>query len=75
MKRLTSHELDSYNEPGCNNCSAYCYECCAHDGYIKNCIKRLTWVRLAEIEDILGEDYNLSIINNLINGMYKDEQM
>lgn len=29
--------------------------------------------RLAEIEDILGEDYNLSIIDNLINGMYKNE--
>lgn len=75
MKRLTNHELDWYNEPGCNYCSAYCYEGCVQDNYTKDCVQRLTWLRLAEIEDILGEDYNLSIINNLINGMYKNEQM
>ena len=28
MKRLTNHELDWYNEPGCNYCSAYCYAGC-----------------------------------------------
>ena len=64
MKRLTNHELDWYNEPGCNHCSAYCYECCVHDGYIKECIQRLTWLRLVEIEDILGEEYDLEMLKN-----------
>lgn len=64
MKRLTNHELDWYNEPGCNYCSAYCYECCVHDGCIKECVRRLTWLRLAEIEDILGDEYDLQILKN-----------
>ena len=64
MKRLTSHELDNYNEPGCNNCSAYCYECCVQDNYVKNCIRRLTWIRLSEIEDILGDNYDLQMLKN-----------
>ena len=64
MKRLTNHERDWYNEPGCNYCSAYCYECCVHDGYIKECVQRLTWLRLVEIEDILGDEYDLQMLKN-----------
>lgn len=64
MKRLTNHERDWYNEPGCNHCSAYCYAGCVQDNHTKECIRRLTWLRLVEIEDILGEEYDLQMLKN-----------
>ena len=64
MKKLTNHELDWYNEPGCNHCSAYCYESCVQDNFVKDCLRRLIWLRLSEIEDILGEEYDLEMLKN-----------
>lgn len=51
MERLTNHEMDSYNELGCDLCSAYCYEMCKQDDAVKDCAKRLRNIRLAAYED------------------------
>ena len=66
MKRLTTHEEEDYNQPGCNDCTDYCWRCCKESGEIDECIKRLTWIRLLEIEDILGEDYGLDRLRALV---------
>lgn len=51
MERLTNHEMDNYNEPGCDLCSAYCYEMCKIDDAVKDCAKRLRNICLAAYED------------------------
>ena len=52
MERLTDHGMDDYNEPGCDLCSAYCYEMCKQDDAVKDCAERLRNIRLATYEDI-----------------------
>lgn len=66
MERLTTHEGEDYNQPGCNNCTDYHWRCCKESDEIDECIKRLTWIRLLEIEDILGEDYDLDRLRELV---------
>ena len=66
MERLTSHESENYNQPGCNTCSDYRWRSCKESGEITDCIKRLTWVRLCSIEDILGDDYDLDRLRELV---------
>ena len=51
MSRLTDHEWDDYNEPGCQDCSAYAYDCCRVDNAISDCHRRLIYNRLAAYED------------------------
>lgn len=66
MKRLTDHENEHYNQPGCNSCSDYRWRSCKESGEIYDCIQRLTWLRLLDIEDILGDDYDLSRLRALV---------
>lgn len=66
MKRLTDHENEHYNQPGCNSCSDYRWRSCKESGEIDDCIQRLTWLRLLDIEDILGEDYGLDRLRALV---------
>ena len=51
MKRLTDHSLDNYNDPGCQNCSDYCWRCCKEDDAVDDCAQRLIYNRLAAYED------------------------
>ncbi len=51
MERLTNHEMDNYNELGCDLCSAYCYEMCNADDAVRDCAKRLRNIRLAAYDD------------------------
>lgn len=66
MERLTDHENEHYNQPGCNSCSDYRWRSCKESGEIDDCIQRLTWLRLLDIEDILGDDYDLSRLRDLV---------
>lgn len=66
MERLTSHEGENYNQPGCNDCSDYQWRCCRESGEITDCTQRITWIRLMEIEDILGDDYDLTRLRELV---------
>lgn len=66
MERLTDHENEHYNQPGCNSCSDYRWRSCKESGEIDDCIQRLTWLRLLDIEDILGDDYNLDLLRKLV---------
>lgn len=66
MERLTDHENEHYNQPGCNSCSDYRWRSCKESGEIDDCIQRLTWLRLLDIEDILGDDYNLDRLRELV---------
>ena len=50
-ERLTDHELDNYNDPGCQNCSDYCWRSCKEDDAVKDCAQRLIYNRLAAYED------------------------
>ena len=51
-ERLTDHELDNYNDPGCQNCSDYCWRSCKEDDAVKDCAQRLIYNRLAAYEDL-----------------------
>lgn len=76
MKRLTTHKNENYNQPGCNDCSDYRWRNCKKSGEIKDCIQRLTWIRLLGIEDILGDEYNLDRLKQLLeacNGLEPNE--
>lgn len=66
MERLTDHENEHYNQPGCNSCSDYRWRSCKESGEIDDCIQRLTWLRLLDIEDILGDDYDLDRLRELV---------
>ena len=66
MERLTTHKNENYNQPGCNDCSDYRWRNCKKSGEIKDCIKRLTWIRLLVIEDIIGNDYDLDRLRELV---------
>lgn len=66
MKRLTDHENEHYNQPGCNSCSDYRWRSCKESGEIDDCIQRLTWLRLLAIEDILGDNYDLDHLRELV---------
>lgn len=66
MERLTDHENEHYNQPGCNSCSDYRWRSCKKSGEIDDCIQRLTWLRLLDIEDILGDDYDLDRLRELV---------
>lgn len=66
MERLTDHENEHYNQPGCNSCSDYRWRSCKESGEIDDCIQRLTWLRLLDIEDILGDDYDLGRLRELV---------
>lgn len=66
MERLTDHENEHYNQPGCNSCSDYMWRSCKESGEIDDCIQRLTWLRLLDIEDILGDDYDLDRLRELV---------
>lgn len=65
MKRLTTHEQENYNQPGCNDCSDYRWRSCQESGEIDDCTQRLTWIRLLAIEDILGDEYDLDRLREL----------
>ena len=71
MERLTDHENEHYNQPGCNSCSDYRWRSCKESGEIDDCIQRLTWLRLLDIEDILGDDYDLDRLRELVE-TYRD---
>jgi len=66
VERLTDHENEHYNQPGCNSCSDYRWRSCKESGEIDDCIQRLTWLRLLDIEDILGDDYDLDRLRELV---------
>lgn len=66
MERLTDHENEHYNQPGCNSCSDYRWRSCKESGEIDDCIQRLTWLRLLDIEDILGDDYDIDHLRALV---------
>lgn len=66
MERLTDHENEHYNQPGCNSCSDYRWRSCKESGEIDDCIQRLTWLRLLDIEDILGDEYDLDRLRKLV---------
>lgn len=66
VERLTDHENEHYNQPGCNSCSDYRWRSCKESGEIDDCIQRLTWLRLLDIEDILGDDYDLDRLKELV---------
>ena len=66
MERLTDHENEHYNQPGCNSCSDYRRRSCKESGEIDDCIQRLTRLRLLDIEDILGDDYDLNRLRELV---------
>ena len=66
LERLTDHENEHYNQPGCNSCSDYRWRSCKESGEIDDCIQRLTWLRLLDIEDILGDDYDLDRLRELV---------
>ena len=66
MERLTDHENEYYNLPVCNSCSDYRWRSCKESGEIDDCIQRLTWLRLLDIEDILGDDYDLDRLRELV---------
>lgn len=66
MERLTTHKNENYNQPGCNDCSAYRWNCCQESGEINDCTQRLTWLRLLAIEDILGDEYDLGRLRELM---------
>ena len=66
MERLTDHKNEHYNQPGCNSCSDYRWRSCKESGEIDDCIQRLTWLRLLDIEDILGDDYDLDRLRELV---------
>lgn len=66
MERLTDHENEHYNQPGCNSCSDYRWRSCKESGEIDDCIQRLTWLRLLDIEDILGDDYDIDHLRDLV---------
>lgn len=66
MERLTNHENEHYNQPGCNSCSDYRWRSCKESGEIDDCIQRLTWLRLLDIEDILGDDYDIDHLRDLV---------
>lgn len=66
MERLTDHENEHYNQPGCNSCSDYRWRSCKESGEIDDCIQRLTWLRLLDIEDILGDEYDLDRLRELV---------
>lgn len=67
MRRVTTHENENYNQPGCNDCSAYRWECCKESGEISDCIQRISYVRLLQIEDILGDEYDLDLLRKMVN--------
>lgn len=66
VERLTDHENEHYNQPGCNSCSDYRWRSCKESGEIDDCIQRLTWLRLLDIEDILGDDYDIDHLRALV---------
>lgn len=66
MERLTDHENEHYNQPGCNSCSDYRWRSCKESGEIDDCIQRLTWLRLLDIEDILGDEYDIDRLRALV---------
>lgn len=74
MERLTDHENEHYNQPGCNSCSDYRWRSCKESGEIDDCIQRLTWLRLLDIEDILGDDYDLDRLREIVQKNIKYEQ-
>ncbi len=66
MERLADHENEHYNQPGCNSCSDYRWRSCKESGEIDDCIQRLTWLRLLDIEDILGDNFSLDRLRELV---------
>lgn len=66
VERLTTHKNENYNQPGCNDCSDYRWRSCQESGEIDDCIQRLTWIRLLAIEDILGDEYDLDRLRELV---------
>lgn len=66
VERLTTHKNENYNQPGCNDCSDYRWRSCQESGEIDDCIQRLTWIRLLAIEDILGDEYELDRLRELV---------
>lgn len=74
MERLTDHENEHYNQPGCNSCSDYRWRSCKESGEIDDCIQRLTWLRLLDIEDILGDDYDMGRLREAVEKQTEYEQ-
>ena len=74
MERLTDHENEHYNQPGCNSCSDYRWRSCKESGEIDDCIQRLTWLRLLDIEDILGDDYDMGRLREAVGKQTEYEQ-
>lgn len=66
VERLTTHKNENYNQPGCNDCSDYRWRSCQESGEIDDCIQRLTWIRLLAIEDVLGDEYELDRLRELV---------